>query len=105
MPDSPTTVDKINLSREIKPSVVGEPGTVDSSLNEAPQGCDLCGDFPIDLRARCHPTAPLRLSMPSESVLEVFCYIPDCNRLVARFGLSDDGAAQLDSKLRDGQRR
>ena len=36
MPDSPTTVDKINLSREIKPSVVGDTGTVDR-LNEAPR--------------------------------------------------------------------
>lgn len=51
-------------------------------------GCDLCGDFPAELRAKCHPTAPLRLSMPEPGVLAIYCYLPDCNREVARMALA-----------------
>jgi hypothetical protein len=47
-------------------------------------GCDLCGDFPVQLRAKCHPTAPLRVEMTHESELVLYCYLPECNREVAR---------------------
>lgn len=52
-----------------------------------PMGCDLCGDFPVQLRARCHPTAPLRLEAVSATEIVVFCYVPTCNREVARLRL------------------
>lgn len=48
-------------------------------------GCDLCGDFPVHLAARCHPTAPLRMEMADETTLRAYCYIPTCNRFVAEF--------------------
>jgi hypothetical protein len=52
-------------------------------VSEKSQGCDLCGDWPVQLRGRCHPSAPLRASMerPGEVILR--CYIPSCNRIVA----------------------
>lgn len=54
---------------------------------EKPKGCDLCGDFPAQLRSRCHPSAPLRVEMPEEGWLTLYCYVPTCNREVARFRL------------------
>ena len=27
------------------------------------KGCELCGDWPVILLSRCHPTAPLRAEM------------------------------------------
>jgi hypothetical protein len=48
-------------------------------------GCDLCGDFPVELGAKCHPTAPLRVEMTREDELVLYCYLPECNREVARF--------------------
>lgn len=51
-------------------------------------GCDLCGDFPVELRGRCHPTAPLRIELHEDGVLVCYCYLPDCNREVARFRLA-----------------
>ena len=52
-----------------------------------PNGCDLCGDWPIVLSSKCHPTAPLRLEMKDEKTLVAYCYLPDCNRKVARFAI------------------
>lgn len=49
------------------------------------KGCELCGDFPVTLLARCHPTAPLRAEMPEDGLLVLRCYVPECNREVARF--------------------
>lgn len=54
-------------------------------------GCDLCGDFPVALVARCHPTAPLRVAMPEPGVLVLYCYLPECNREVTRLKLAEDG--------------
>jgi hypothetical protein len=54
------------------------------------KGCDLCGDFPAVLRPRCHPTAPLRMELVSPTELVVRCYVPTCNREVARFNISGD---------------
>lgn len=49
-------------------------------------GCDLCGDFPATLLPKCHPTAPLRVVM-TEDQLIFYCYLPECNREVARFDI------------------
>ena len=51
------------------------------------KGCELCGDFPAELRAKCHPTAPLRLSMLEDGTLTANCYIPECGREVYRVQL------------------
>lgn len=56
--------------------------------NNPPKGCDLCGDFPAHLVARCHPNAPLRVEALSEHEIALFCYVPECNRLVARLQLA-----------------
>lgn len=49
-------------------------------------GCDLCGDNtpPIHLHAKCHLTAPLRAEI-DKGMLTLYCYLPECNRVVARF--------------------
>jgi len=52
-------------------------------MSEGIKGCGLCGDF--EIHGRCHPTAPLRMAMLDEKTMEVRCYLPDCNRLIARF--------------------
>lgn len=49
------------------------------------EGCDLCGDQgPLLLRARCHLTAPLAVSLEGETLI-VRCYVPNCGREVVRF--------------------
>ncbi len=53
-----------------------------------PKGCELCGDWPVFLHARCHPTAPLRAELTPERELVLYCYLPDCNREVARLQLA-----------------
>lgn len=51
--------------------------------------CDLCADTgPLILRGRCHPTAPLRVDIDN-NVLTLRCYIPDCDRLVAQFKVTE----------------
>ncbi len=54
--------------------------------------CEFCHDSPelskLHLRARCHPTAPLRVELQS-GILSLFCYIPSCNRLVARLEVAE----------------
>ena len=54
-----------------------------------PPGCDLCGDNvgPQHLHARCHLTAPLRAEL-EDGVLTLYCYVPTCNRVVARMRVS-----------------
>lgn len=51
--------------------------------------CDLCGDnsAPRALHARCHFTAPLRAIL-ADGWIELRCYVPSCDRLVARFKVS-----------------
>ena len=51
-------------------------------------GCELCGDWPVSLRARCHPTAPLRVEMPDDTTMVFYCYLPECNREVTRVKVS-----------------
>lgn len=51
--------------------------------------CELCGDTQtLVLVGRCHPTAPLRAEIEN-GVLTLRCYIPDCNRFIARFEISE----------------
>lgn len=64
-------------------------------------GCDLCGDFPAELHARCHPTAPLRIEKISETEIVLYCYVPTCNREVARFTLSASQADRTITSLCD----
>jgi hypothetical protein len=50
--------------------------------------CDLCGDRDrgpdvLQLRARCHLTAPLQATL-EDGVLTLRCYLPECGRVVAR---------------------
>lgn len=47
-------------------------------------GCDLCGDFPVALHAKCHPGAPLRVEAPELGILVLYCYVPECGREVWR---------------------
>ena len=48
--------------------------------------CELCGDQPskIELRARCHFTAPLKAELDGDTLV-LRCYLPECGREVARF--------------------
>lgn len=55
------------------------------------KGCDLCGDFPAELRGKCHPTAPLRVVALSDSEYVFYCYVPTCNREVARLNAHPTG--------------
>lgn len=57
------------------------------------KGCDLCSDWPVHLHGRCHPMAPLRVELTEDGTLSLFCYVPDCNRLITRFKV--DSARQL----------
>ena len=45
-------------------------------------GCELCGDWPLVLIAKCHPSAPLRVEYHEDGTLKLYCYLPTCNRLV-----------------------
>jgi hypothetical protein len=55
--------------------------------------CDLCGDnSPVYLHSRCHLTAPLQASL-EDGILTLRCYIPECQRIVARFKVTDVVAA------------
>ncbi len=53
-----------------------------------PDGCELCGDFPVHLHGRCHPTAPLRAEMDENGRLSLYCYVPECNRFIADFDVN-----------------
>ena len=51
------------------------------------KGCDLCGDWPVQLRGKCHTTAPLRAELDETGLLTLRCYVPDCNSIVAQLRL------------------
>ena len=57
-------------------------------------GCDLCGDFPVQLMGKCHPTAPLRAVVTGDHELILYCYLPECNREVARLKLLEEHATR-----------
>ncbi len=47
--------------------------------------CELCGDQgPLLLKARCHLTAPLMVTLDGDTLI-LSCYLPDCGKEVARF--------------------
>lgn len=53
--------------------------------------CDLCHDAtsptatgPLHIHSKCHITAPLRAEFEN-GVLSLYCYVPECNRLVGKF--------------------
>lgn len=49
-----------------------------------PASCDLCGDAgTLHLHAICHMSAPLRAEIAGD-VLTLRCYVPECDRVVAR---------------------
>jgi hypothetical protein len=48
------------------------------------KGCSLCGDFPVILSGKCHPSAPLRVELYEDNVMIFYCYDPQCNREVFR---------------------
>lgn len=50
-------------------------------------GCELCNDFPALLLPKCHPTAPLRIELVDPTTLVIYCYLPNCNREVAKLKL------------------
>ncbi len=50
--------------------------------------CDLCNQQSsvLHVRGRCHITAPLRAELDcQQGILTLYCYVPECNRVVARF--------------------
>lgn len=49
--------------------------------------CGMCSGFSahLHIHGRCHPSAPLRAEIGPGNELTLFCYLPDCNRVVARF--------------------
>lgn len=55
----------------------------------ADQRCELCDDVSASLflRARCHPTAPLKVRKEG-SILVLSCYLPECDREVVRLELA-----------------
>jgi hypothetical protein len=50
--------------------------------------CELCGDQPVVLRAKCHFTAPLRAVLDNNR-LELRCYVPECDKLVIAFRVEE----------------
>lgn len=65
------------------------------SGDKTQEGCELCGDWPVHLHPKCHPTAPLRLEMGEAGTLVAYCYVPACNREVARFRLAQPEGQQV----------
>ncbi len=51
-------------------------------MSEEQEGCDLCGDWPVVVRGKCHPTAPLRVQFLDPETVVFTCYVPDCRREV-----------------------
>jgi len=53
-------------------------------MGDVTDGCDLCGDWPVRLVGKCHPTAPLIAKMEEDGTLVLSCYLPECGREVWR---------------------
>ena len=67
-------------------------------MKKLESGCELCGDFPARLHSKCHPSAPLRMELATPTLLIVRCYVPTCNREVAKFVLlAEETAASADT--------
>lgn len=41
------------------------------ALKDKIEGCELCGDFPVAIRGRCHPTAPLRIEVTDSETMDL----------------------------------
>lgn len=56
---------------------------------DSDQRCELCDDVSATmfLRARCHPTAPLKVRKEG-NILVLSCYLPECDREVVRLELA-----------------
>lgn len=62
-------------------------------MSDLPAQCELCNDTgPLELAARCHPTAPLRVKLEGHT-LTLYCYIPECSRLVTSFEVTERGGS------------
>ena len=59
--------------------------------------CDLCNQESSvhHLRGRCHITAPLRAEIDSQGILTLYCYVPECNRVVAQFRVQSVRAVEV----------
>ena len=52
--------------------------------------CDLCDNSDaLQLSAKCHLTAPLKVELVNQKTLILRCYVPDCSREVARFTVQE----------------
>ncbi len=64
-----------------------------SAGSAPPEQCEFCGDQgPLLLRARCHLTAPLAITLDGNTLI-VSCYVPECGKEVARFQVPRSAAA------------
>lgn len=54
------------------------------------QPCEFCGDVGAEtfLHARCHISAPLQASIIGDELI-LRCYLPECNREVARLKIKE----------------
>ena len=70
-----------------------------------PNPCDFCGDTEtaLFLMPRCHPLAPLR-AVKDGDMLVLRCYVPECDREVARLQLAtpktEDWSSTIGPRLR-----
>lgn len=63
-------------------------------------GCELCGDFPTEIHGRCHPTAPVRIVVEDAETVSVRCYVPECDRFIARL---KGARLELQTRKDDGE--
>lgn len=67
--------------KPVKPEKSTDPGNPGEEIPV----CDLCGDQKaLWLESGCHFTAPLAARLEGEWLI-ISCYVPECNREVARF--------------------
>lgn len=52
--------------------------------------CGLCDESNVlQLRTKCHLSAPLKVELVDQKTLILRCYVPDCSREVARFTIQE----------------
>jgi hypothetical protein len=51
----------------------------------------MCGDneAPLYLHAKCHMTAPLQAILHGDGTLELRCYVPNCQRTVVKYKITE----------------
>lgn len=80
----------------------GTPPVSRGSSATGAAACELCGDQDgLVLRARCHLTAPLALSLDGDELV-VRCYLPSCGREVARFTLAEADPRRSNQEVTHG---